>query len=157
MASGGARARSGPAPDPLSRTSLINGRDFTILPREHSIDAPDFPLGMAANDELTMWAELWRKPQAAMWSRLGLALQVAIYVRTFVRASDPDAAVSLLTPVLRMEAELGISTSGMLQNGWVIETPAADGASSAPSVSGGEKKRRTSTGTWLSGVKVEEA
>lgn len=152
MARGG-HARSGPAPDPLSRTSLVNGREFTVLPLVHDVQVPEFGLGEASNAELQLWAEVWRKPQAVMWERLGLVSQVALYVRAFVRASDPAGSVSLITPVLRMEAELGISTSGMLQNGWVIETPAADGTVEAsPGV-----KRRTSTGSWLSGVKVEGA
>ena len=154
MTSGGRRARSGPAPDPLSRTSLVNGREFTVLPLEHDVALPDWPLDDASQAELAVWGSLWRKPQAIQWDRLGLALQVALYVRSFVKASDPEGPVSLLTPVLRMEAELGISTSGMLQNGWVLETPAGGDPSQ---VLGGEKKRRTPTGSWLEAVKVEES
>ncbi len=177
MASGGRRARSGPAPDPLSRTSLVNGREFTILPLEHSVGVPEFPLPVlnqyyeyfedkkkvrefdeaateAVRDaELTMWARLWKKPQAVMWARLGLEDQVAAYVRGYLEATGENSNAGLKTAAIRMEAELGISTSGMLQNGWVIETPAGGEASSAK---GGEKKRRTPTGAWLEAVTVEE-
>ncbi len=154
MARGG-HARSGPAPDPLSRTSLVKGREFTVLPLVHDVVVPEFPLVDASVAELSVWAELWRKPQAVQWERLGLVFQVAAYCRSFCESVEPGASAGLKTAVLRMEAELGISTSGMLQNGWVIETPAVSGASSVPK--SGEKKRQTSTGSWLEAVKVEEA
>lgn len=156
MARGG-HPRSGPAPDPLSRTSLVNGREFTVLPLEHNVAVPEFPFADASDAELQCWATLWAKPQAVQWHKLGLTNQVALYTRSFVRASDSDGAVSLLTPVLRMEAELGISTSGMLQNGWVFETPAGNGSLEPSTHQGGEKKRRTPTGSWLEAVKVEGA
>lgn len=157
MASGGRRARSGPAPDPLSRTSLVNGREFTVLPLVHGVVVPEFPLDEQSGFERRLWAALWVKPQAVMWDRLGLVVQVAAYVRAFAESVLPEASAGLKTAVLRMEAELGISTSGMLQNGWVLEVPAADGAASAGESLGGESKRQTSTGSWLSGVKVEGA
>lgn len=155
MARGG-HARSGPAPDPLSRTSLVNGREFTVLPLAHDVVVPEFPLLDCSVAELSIWESLWAKPQAVQWDRLGLVMQVALYARAFVRATDADGPVSLLTPILRMEAELGISTSGMLQNGWVIETPAGGPDRNVPTPKGGAK-RQTPTGSWLEGVKVEEA
>lgn len=180
MASGGRRARSGPAPDPLSRTSLVNGREFTILPLVHEIAAPEFPLaeksifGMfsagemkakavdrdatdaSREAELKLWADLWKKPQAVMWDRLGLVYQVAAYVRAYVESTGPDSNSGLKTAAIRMEAELGISTSGMLQNGWVIEIPSSAPAHSGPAPKGGVKKQ-TPTGSWLEAVKVEDA
>ena len=156
MASGGRRARSGPAPDPLSRTSLVNGREFTVLPLEHDVVAPEFPLDDASGFESRVWAGLWLKPQAVMWDRLGLSMQVAAYVRALAESVLPEASAGLKTAVLRMEAELGISTSGMLQNGWVIETPAG-GAPRVVSPPKGGVKKQTPTGSWLEAVKVEEA
>lgn len=156
MASGGRRARSGPAPDPLSRTSLVNGREFTILPLEHDAPVPEFPFADVSVAELAVWGELWKKPQAVMWSRLGLVFQVAAYARSLVESVEPGASAGLKTAVIRMEAELGISTSGMLQNGWVIETPAG-GAPRVVSPPKGGVKKQTPTGSWLEAVKVEEA
>lgn len=156
MASGGRRARSGPAPDPLSRTSLVNGREFTVLPLEHDVVAPEFPLDDASGFESRVWAGLWLKPQAVMWDRLGLSMQVAAYVRALAESVLPEASAGLKTAVLRMEAELGISTSGMLQNGWVIETTAGGPARPVQPPKGGVKKQ-TPTGSWLEAVKVEEA
>src|SRR5690625_2530593 len=107
---GGRRARSGPAPDPLSRTSLVNGREFTVLPRVHDVLVPEYPLpalvqyyeywedkqkvrevdGDATEalreSELALWGRLWVKPQAIMWSRLGLEDQVAAYVRAYMES-----------------------------------------------------------------------
>ena len=156
MASGGRRARSGPAPDPLSRTSLVNGREFTILPLEHDAPVPEFPFADVSVAELAVWGELWKKPQAVMWSRLGLVFQVAAYARSLVESVEPGASAGLKTAVIRMEAELGISTSGMLQNGWVLETPAGGPARPVQPPKGGVKKQ-TPTGSWLEAVKVEEA
>ena len=156
MGSGG-HPRSGPAPDPLSRTSLVNGREFKALPINHSVAVPTFPLVDVSDAELVVWEGLWKKPQAFMWDRLGLVNQVALYARSFVRASDPEGAVSMLTPVIRMETELGISTSGMLQNGWVIEIPAGGIPASGSTPKGGVKKRQTPSGSWLEAVKVEDA
>lgn len=156
MASGGRRARSGPAPDPLSRTSLVNGREFTVLPLVHDAPVPEFPFADVSVAELAVWGELWKKPQAVMWSRLGLVFQVAAYARSLVESVEPGASAGLKTAVIRMEAELGVSTSGMLQNGWVIETPAGGPARPVQPPRGGVKKQ-TPTGSWLEAVKVEEA
>lgn len=155
MGSGG-HARSGPAPDPLSRTSLVNGREFTALPLVHATPVPEFPLVNASDAEVALWESLWAKPQAVMWARLGLVNQVALYARSFVRAADADGPISALTPVIRMEVDLGISISGMLQNGWVFEVPAGDGERAVSAVKGGVKKQ-TPTGYWLEGVKVEDS
>ena len=155
MGSGG-HARSGPAPDPLSRTSLVNGREFTVLPLVHDTPVPDFPLAGASDAEVAVWASLWAKPQAVMWARLGLVNQVALYARSFVRAADADGPISALTPVIRMEVDLGISISGMLQNGWVFETPAGGDARHSSQPKGGVKKQ-TPTGSWLEAVKVEDS
>ena len=157
MASGGRRARSGPAPDPLSRTSLVNGREFTVLPLKHRVRVPEFPLDDQSGFEARLWLELWKKPQAVMWERLGLVVQVAAYCRAFAESVLPEASAGLKTAVLRMEAELGVSTSGMLQNGWVIESPEVLSDASVGSGSRSAGKKRTSSGSWLEAVKVEDS
>jgi hypothetical protein len=100
--------------------------------------------------EKSLWVELWRKPQAAEWARLELTFQVAAYVRAFVDSTQSKAPASIKTAVLRMETELGISPSGMKQNGWIIgEQPVEQAAQPAA--------RRTSSGDWLKAVAVEGA
>lgn len=65
-----------------------------------------------------MWKRLWRKPQAFMWAQLQLEFEVAAYVRAFLESVEPEASAGLKTAVLRMSAELGLSTVGMAQLRW---------------------------------------
>jgi hypothetical protein len=53
-----------------------------------------------------------------MWDRLGLEFQVAAYVRAYLESVQEKASAGLKTAVLRMEAELGLSTVGMGQLRW---------------------------------------
>lgn len=119
MVSGGARARSGPAPDPNAlRRDRKDDKAWVDLPVVPLSDAPSFPLVDGSDLELSLWAELWLKPQAHMWAALGLKWQVAAYVRAFVESVTPDASAGLKTAVLRQEAELGLSTVGMGSLRW---------------------------------------
>jgi len=65
-----------------------------------------------------LWADLWSRPQAHMWDALGLKYQVAAYVRAYIESTGPDSNSGLKTAVLRMEAELGLSTVGMNALRW---------------------------------------
>ena len=150
MASGGARARSGPAPDPDSYRSL--NREWIELPADgYDGDVPGWPFEPDNQSELDMWSSLWRKPQAKMWAHLGLGDQVAAYVRAYCESTVPEASAGLKTAVLRMETELGISIAGMRQNLWMIAPPKGEGAAT-PTVA-----RKTSSGDWLKAVSVEGA
>ncbi|WP_298745272.1 hypothetical protein [uncultured Microbacterium sp.] len=175
MPSGGARARSGPAPDPNSFRSM--DREWVELPAGgFAGEVPEFPLPRAIqfstffedgkkvtekdddetasvwDAELELWAELWSKPQAAAWSSLGLKFQVAAYVRAFLESVKADAVSGMKTAVLRMETELGLSIAGMRSNGWRI----SDGTAAAPA-SASPAARKTSSGDWLKAVSVEGA
>src|SRR4051812_31232303 len=93
MAHGGARSRSGPAPDPTSERSERRGLVLTALPREgFTGKVPVFPLPVMRRfrwetedkrryqvfdaestealreRELDVWAETWRTPQACAWA-----------------------------------------------------------------------------------------
>lgn len=119
MPSGG-HARSGPAPDPNAlRRDRKGDKDWQTLPaRDSDAGVPEWPFPESVGSELELWGYLWRKPQAGMWELLGLERQVALYVRTAIRAAEPDVPVSILPHVLRMEAELGLSTVGMNALRW---------------------------------------
>lgn len=117
MPSGGARLRSGPAPDPGSFRSAA--KDWVTLPVEGFAGVvPVFPLSDPLIVELDLWAELWRKPQAVMWDKLGMKFQLAAYTRAFLESVEPGAVSGLKTAVLRMEGELGISLPGMTSFHW---------------------------------------
>jgi hypothetical protein len=119
MPSGG-HGRSGPAPDPNAlRRGRAGDQEWTVLPREgRKGRAPKFPLEDPTDSELALWSLLWKKPQAVMWERLGVHLQVAAYARTFLESVSKYGSPTLKTAALRMEGELGISIPGMHQHRW---------------------------------------
>lgn len=122
MASGGARARSGPPADPNAlRRDRKDDKGWETLPAEgFQGDAPSWPFEPLNQAEIDLWARLWRKPQAFMWDQLQLEFEVAAYVRAFLESVEPEASAGLKTAVLRMSAELGLSTVGMGQLRWKI-------------------------------------
>lgn len=150
MVSGGARARSGPAPDPDSYRSLK--RDWVDLPAVWSGEVPEWPLPSSASAvELEFWESMWRKPQAKMWAAFGVEMQVAAYVRVFLESVEPGATSALKTTARQLDNELGISIAPMLALGWRIVD------SDAPVLPASTSARRTSSGDWLKAVSVEGA
>jgi hypothetical protein len=126
MASGGARARSGPPPD---RNAIRNGRsgaDWIRLPASgRKGDPPAWPITRATKRELALWADLWAKPQALMWEAKRQELQVALYVRSLREAEHVGASVASRTLLLRQEEYLGLSEPGLARNRWIIVEDAA--------------------------------
>jgi hypothetical protein len=122
MASGGARARSGPSPDPNAlRRDRSDDKGWITLPAEGRIgETPEWPFTVASEPELDLWAILWKKPQAVMWEKLGLTHQIAAYVRAFLESTELEASAGLKTAVLRMEGELGLSIPGMASLRWKL-------------------------------------
>lgn len=121
MASGGARARSGPAPDPTALRRERDAGEWTILPAEGPQGAtPEWPLSEQSLREAELWERLWRMPQALMWERYGQELEVALYVRRFSEAELMDSRVNLSTLVRQMADSLGLTTPGMRANRWRI-------------------------------------
>lgn len=119
MAKGGARARSGPAPDPDSLTQ--SDGEWTLLPAAgRPGDPPVWPLPSLSEREQTLWERFWSSPQAVMWERQGQELEVALFVRTFGRAEERDATAALVTLVRQGQEALGLSVPGMLRNRWRI-------------------------------------
>lgn len=147
MPRGGARVRSGP---PKQDGSIRQGR---IMDRSGLVrlpfagregEPPAWPLpGRMTKWETERWAAEWRRPQAIMWERLGLELQVALYVRALRLAVAPGAAASRvkdLNPVLN---NLGLTADAMKRLGWVIEDlPAVAGAAAPPRSEGTSAKDR---------------
>lgn len=122
MAKGGARSRSGPAPDPEALRRERDAGEWTILPAEGRQGAtPEWPLVDETVREDELWERLWRMPQALMWERYGQELEVALYVRRLVSAESHDAGVNLGTLVRQMSDSLGLTTPGMRANRWRID------------------------------------
>lgn len=139
MAHGGARNRSGPAPDPSSGRSERRGYSLTALPAEgFSGPVPDFPLPDPTPRELEVWAQTWRTPQAAAWSLRSESWrvpQVGAYVRLAVRCEDPEVSVGAYAAMYRSADRIGLSTAGLAEMGWrvaVDETAERRNAPKAP-------------------------
>jgi hypothetical protein len=141
MASGGARRRSGPPPDPNSFRSQRSGTDWMDLPAQGRAGrAPRWPLFEKSRRENGLWLRLWRKPQAILWERDGLTDQVAMYVRTFCEAAEPGAPASLRTLVRQQEGELLLNLPSLLAARMRI---VADDTPPAAATTGGDVPRRS--------------
>lgn len=136
MPKGGARSRSGPAPDPEALRRERDAGEWTILPAEGRQGAtPDWPLLGQSDRETELWDRLWKMPQALMWERYDQELEVALYVRRLAEAELPDSAVNLSTLVRQMADSLGLTSPGMRANRWRIDRPAEeDGSPSGPTL-----------------------
>lgn len=171
MPKGGARARSGPAPDPNSERSR-KGRgasvafSATALPSEgYDGEVPAFPLpltyrktldGLGADEggtevfrerELTIWADVWATPQAAAWAREPYRWPtIAEFCRIKAAVEDdPDKSASLLARLREYRNEIGLSPDGMRMNGWAIavdQLAAKAAESEAPAAAAPPAQRR---------------
>ena len=129
MASGGARSRSGPAPDPnaLRRDRKDDQAGWVTLPSERTGPVPAWPLpGDILPAEVEQWAKLWRTPQATVWEAEHSEDDVALYVRSFVAAALPGAAVNLIKEVRIMRDDLGLSPGSALRKRWRIPANATE-------------------------------
>ncbi len=114
MVSGGARLRSGPAPDPNAlRRDRKSDAGWSVLPAE-GVDAPEWPLDMCSAREATLWSRLWAKPQGHLWLQNDQLLEVALHVRCFAEAEQPEAATPLRTLVRQQADALLLTMPAML-------------------------------------------
>jgi hypothetical protein len=128
MPKGGARAVSGPAPDPsaLRRNRPADKAGWTTLPAEGRAGGPPaWPLAGMSDREFELWRDLWAKPQAVAWEALDQGYEVALFVRALAQAEQPDAKVDLQRVVRQYLDSLGLSVQGMLRNRWKV-APAAE-------------------------------
>lgn len=140
MSSGGARTRSGPAPDPNAlRRGRADDAEWISLPSTgRGESAPEWPLpanpdGAMRERELVLWRKLWEKPQAVAWDRFDLTHEVALYVRRLAEAELPDSPTALSTLVRQMGDALGLSVPGLRSLRWKIEEgPKKPGETAAP-------------------------
>ena len=118
----GGHARSGPAPDPSALRRDRDQGEWTVLPIEGRGDepAPRWPLTEASARETELWTDLWKKPQAVAWQRLGQELEVAMLVRNIAEVEQPGSPVNLGTLVRQQMDSLGLTTPGLRANRWRI-------------------------------------
>lgn len=133
MTSGGARVRSGPAPDPNALRRERDSGEWTNLPAAGRAGPPPaWPLLDGSVREHELWLRLWAMPQALMWERFGLDIEVALYVRQLERFELPRSPIILGTLVRQMADSLGLTTPGLRANRWRIERADEQPAATAP-------------------------
>lgn len=121
MSRGGARNRSGPAPDENSLASARKGLVFTALPSTYDGVPPEFPFPDQTPREAEVWAQAWTLPQANAWAvELWRHRTVAMWVRWSVRMEDSAASAALGATVMRLADQIGLTPAGLKENGWKI-------------------------------------
>ncbi|OZE77212.1 hypothetical protein CH305_18415 [Rhodococcus sp. 15-649-2-2] len=142
MARGGARANSGPPPDPMAlRRDRPSDKDgWTTLPSEgRTGPTPKFPLSpfslgedadpalqtRVRQREAVVWRQIWRTPQAVQWERFGWSHDVAIYVRMLVIGENGD--VKALSEARQWSDRLGLNPAAMLRNRWRVASDEMQG------------------------------
>jgi hypothetical protein len=128
MASGGARYRSGPAPDPNAarrdRKDDVSG--WTILPATgRPGPAPAWPLLDMSPREATLWGSFWAKPQAVIWERDNLVEFVALFVRQFAEGEIPKSSAENRKTIRMMLADLYLTPDALARARYRIEEPVA--------------------------------
>jgi hypothetical protein len=116
MPRGGARGRSGPAPDPnaLRRDRKSDQAGWTVLPSEgRTADAPSWPAPTQTDREAELWTEMWSTPQALIWERDGLRHYVAMFVRLLAEAEVEKASAENRKTVRMMYADLYLTSDSM--------------------------------------------
>jgi len=138
MASGGARARSGPAPDP---NALRQSGDWTDLPPRRVGDVPVWPLALQTGREAAVWSSLWVKPQAIIWERDQMFEIVALYVRQFVLAEELDSPVNRATLVKQMAGELMLTPDGLAKQRFRVSKVEPEASKGPVAAAGGARGR----------------
>lgn len=148
MARGGARNRSGPAPQEGSARSDARGYSLQALPAEgFSGPVPEWPLprrvvwfvymddgekvreldegatDAVADREAELWAWAWATPQACAWampSERWRSYTVAMWVRTAVICESSDATAADKNSLHRFADQIGLTTAGLREMGWKV-------------------------------------
>ena len=121
MTSGGARTRSGPAPDPTALRRDRDHAEWIALPAGgRQGEAPLWPLPDNLAGESVLWEREWSRPQAVEWERNGQELEVALFVRAIVVSEGPKATAADRNVVQRKMNDLGLTVPGLRANRWRI-------------------------------------
>ena len=152
MSRGGARVRSGPAPDPSSGRSEKRKYLLTALPVDgYSGPVPKFPLPAdgdvkRAAREKALWRDAWRSPQACAWSMPSESWRIhtiAMWVRTFVICESNEGTAADKSSLHRFADQIGLTTAGLAEMGWHIKPDlVAVKSSEVPEDSGAPVVRR---------------
>jgi len=140
MTKGGARARSGPPPDPNAlRRSRKTDPAWTKIPAAgRGKPAPEWPLVEPTARELEVWADWWEHPVAVLWDEAHALYDVAFAVRVFAEAEQPKARTEDRKTLTQMLANLYLTPDSQLRARILIveadDEPAATAAPTAGNV-----------------------
>lgn len=87
---------------------------------------------MRGDLELAMWERVWHTPQAVVWEADGAEDAVALYVRTYLEASRPEAPAALRTLVRQQAEALLLTPLALSQGKYVIDVPLPGAAEAYP-------------------------
>jgi hypothetical protein len=122
-----AARRNGPPPDPNSLNSAKRGAEWTRIPSNarEGKEAPEWPMFLSepSMEELAFWIDLWKKPQAVFWLRDGMTHAVAMYVRVYISAMQPNGFVTEKTAAHRQADALMLTTPALLAARVMIVDP----------------------------------
>ena len=116
-----------PKPNPVRSGRGLSQPLMTLPAGGRPGKPPKWPLPGANDDELALWASLWKLPQAVAWERIGSERVVARYCRLLAIAEMRESAgaavrgvAGLLGEVRQLEDRLGLSPVAMLRLRWQI-------------------------------------
>ncbi len=90
-----------------------------------------------------MWTRLWRSPQAIVWEADGVHDTVALYVRAFIEAANPEASASARTFVRQLQDSLLLSIPALHAARYtIVDNAPAPATPAAPARAAASKGRR---------------
>jgi hypothetical protein len=133
MGSGG-HARSGPPRDPDALRRGDNAAAGFIKLTAPTNPPPSWPLlDKPSEREISIWNDLWTRPQATVWPQYNLTREVAVYARTLAQFEEPGRANAALGNLVRgMSDDLGLTIAGAARNKWLLPAANPDKAEVTP-------------------------
>lgn len=115
----------GPPPKPNGERRRRNAprANTTLLPAGGRLGpAPKWPLGGLPAEG---WDDIWSRPQAVMWEKMGAAEIVARYLLLREKIADPaypeSQNASFWNVLTNLEDRLGLTPTAMMRLQWEIE------------------------------------
>lgn len=151
MTRGGARARSGPPPDPNAlRRSRKSDPAWTKIPASgRGKPAPEWPLVEPSERELELWRAWWDEPVAVLWDESHSHHYVAFTVRMFTEAEQPKARTEDRKSLNQMMANLYMTPDSQLRGRILIVDDEERSDATAPATT--EDASVTDLADWLAG------
>lgn len=116
-----------PKPDAARRRKNPLPPELQLPAAGRMAPAPEWPVGVTSRKPagalLSIWEDLWKRPQAVAWEGLHLDLTVARYARLLQLSLKADATKSFAGEVRQLEDRLGLNGPSMQRLRWVIVQP----------------------------------